>query len=179
MVESAPYEVLEAFEGVEVRRYPTMVLAQVDGVSDDMAFRLLFRYITGENRVRQDIAMTVPVISTGETFKRIAMTRPVLSGQDSFSFVLPSSYSITTAPQPLNDRVRLVEVRPRTLAALRFSGRVSDSQLQDKQRALLEAVRRKGLRPKGEPFLMRYNGPGTPGFLRRNEVAVELEPAQK
>ena len=27
---------------------------------------------------------------------------------------------------------------------------------------------------KGEPVLMRYNSPFTPGFLRRNEVAVEI-----
>jgi hypothetical protein len=26
----------------------------------------------------------------------------------------------------------------------------------------------------GRPFLMRYDSPWTPGFLRRNEVAIEI-----
>ncbi len=28
----------------------------------------------------------------------------------------------------------------------------------------------------GEPFLMRYNPPFTPGFLRRNEIGIEIGP---
>ncbi|NLH26447.1 MAG: heme-binding protein, partial [Methanomicrobiales archaeon] len=27
----------------------------------------------------------------------------------------------------------------------------------------------------GRPFLMRYNAPYTPGFMRRNEVGVEIK----
>jgi hypothetical protein len=31
-----------------------------------------------------------------------------------------------------------------------------------------------GIATKGRPFLMRYNDPWTPPFLRRNEVAIEI-----
>jgi len=175
MTESTSYEVLETFDGVEIRRYPTIIMARVSGLSDDMAFRILFRYITGGNKVRQDIAMTVPVISTGTTYQRIAMTRPVLSDEESFSFVVPSLYSISTVPQPLDDRVKLVEIKPRKLAVLRFSGRMHREAVKAKETELLGAVNRRGLKARGEAFLMRYNGPGTPGFLRRNEVAIEIE----
>jgi len=174
VTESAPYEVLESIEDVEIRRYPTIILAKVRGLSDDMAFRILFRYITGENKVRKEIAMTVPVISTGPTYQRIAMTRPVLSDEDSFSFVMPSSYSISTVPEPLDRRVEMTEFKPRRLAVLRFSGRAHDDSLKEKEDRLTSVLRSKGIQFKGAPFLMRYNGPGTPGFLRRNEVAVEL-----
>jgi hypothetical protein len=174
VTESTPYEVLEAFDGIEIRKYPTMVLAKVSGATDEIAFRLLFRYISGENKLRKDIAMTVPVISSGPTYKRIAMTRPVLSDNDSFSFVMPSMYSLSTVPEPLDDRVVLTEVGPRRLAVLKFSGRATDESIADKAGRLTSALRARGMDFKGAPFLMRYNGPGTPGFLRRNEVAVEL-----
>ena len=31
------------------------------------------------------------------------------------------------------------------------------------------------LKTKGNVFVMRYSGPFTPWFLRRNEVAIEIE----
>ena len=174
MSESATYEVLQTIDEVEIRRYPTLVLARVKGLTDDVAFRILFRYISGENKVRKDIAMTVPVISTGPTYQRIAMTRPVLSDEDSFSFVMPSSYSIGTVPEPLDPRVEMIEVKPRRLAVLRFSGRTFNDSLRENEDQLIFALKKHGIEFKGPPFLMRYNGPGTPGFLRRNEIAVEL-----
>jgi hypothetical protein len=174
VTESAPYEVLETIDDVEIRRYPTLILAKVKGMTEDMAFRILFRYITGGNKVRKDIAMTVPVISSGPTYQRIAMTRPVLSDEDSFSFVMPSSYKISTVPEPLDSRVEMTEVMPRKLAVLRFSGRSHADSLKEQEDRLLVVLERKGIQHIGTPFLMRYNGPGTPGFLRRNEVAVEI-----
>lgn len=174
MTESAPYEVLETIENVEIRQYPTLVLAKVTGLSDDYAFRVLFRYITGENKPRKEVAMTVPVISTGTTYKRIAMTRPVISDDLSFSFVMPSIYSISTVPEPLDERVKMTEIRARKLAVLRFSGRAHEDAVKERQWELLKTLEKKNIKAKGEPFLMRYNGPGAPGFLRRNEIAVEL-----
>jgi hypothetical protein len=165
---------LETIDEVEIRRYPILILAQVKGMTDDMAFRILFRYITGENKVRKDIAMTVPVISSGPTYQRIAMTRPVLSDEDSFSFVLPSSYNMSTVPEPLDSRVEITEVKPRKLAVLRFSGRNHADSMKEREERLLAVLGRNGIQHVGAPFLMRYNGPGTPGFLRRNEAAVEV-----
>jgi hypothetical protein len=174
VTESTPYEVLESLDGIEIRKYPTMVLAKVTGLSDDMAFRILFRYITGQNKVRKDIAMTVPVISSGATYKRIAMTRPVFSDEDSFAFVMPSVFSISTVPEPLDERIVMIETKPRRLAAMRFSGRPHDDSIKQMEERLISVLRKRGIAFKGAPFLMRYNGPGTPGFIRRNEVAVEL-----
>jgi hypothetical protein len=44
----------------------------------------------------------------------------------------------------------------------------------DVKARLLSALTAKGIHTIGEPFLMRYNAPFTPGFLRRNEVGVEI-----
>ncbi len=151
-----------------------LIMARVSGLSDNLAFQILFRYIAGKNKSSSGIAMTVPVVSTGQTFQRIAMTRPVLSDEDSFSFVMPSSFSMATIPQPLDPRVKIIEVGPRRLAVLKFSGRITTDSLREKEDRLVEVLEKRKIGFKGPPFLMRYNSPGTPGFLRRNEVAVEL-----
>jgi hypothetical protein len=169
MVEQAKYEVLKKIGKTEIRRYPSLVIARVDGYGDG-GFNLLFRYITGNNRQKSDIAMTAPVVS-----EEIAMTAPVLSDTGSIAFIMPEGYTIETTPEPIDDRVKIVEVSERTVAALRFSGRWSNSIFKKKSEELLAEIENAGLKVAGQVFSMRYNGPFTPWFLRRNEVAVAVE----
>jgi effector-binding domain-containing protein len=174
VTESIQYEVIKRLDDVEIRQYPTIIQAMVEGKSDDEAFGILFRYITGENRSSKKMAMTAPVISR-EPSSQIAMTRPVVSDEKSFSFVLPSFYSIGTAPQPKDERIKLVEVKARRLAVLSFSGRGHDHSVEKYEGALLEKLTNAGITVKGPVLLMRYNSPFTPGFLRHNEIAVEID----
>jgi hypothetical protein len=169
MVEQAKYEVLKKIGKIEIRRYPRLVIARVDGYGDG-GFNLLFRFISGNNRQKSDIAMTAPVVS-----EEIVMTAPVLSEKGSIAFIMPESYTIETTPDPLDDRVEIVEVPERVIAALRFSGRWSNSIFQRKAEELLAEIENSGLKVIGQVFSMRYNGPFTPWFLRRNEVAAEVE----
>ncbi|MDD3622937.1 MAG: heme-binding protein, partial [Methanofollis sp.] len=37
-----------------------------------------------------------------------------------------------------------------------------------------EGLEKAGVETVGEVFLMRYNPPWVPGFLRRNEVGIEI-----
>jgi hypothetical protein len=60
MVEQAKYDVLKKIGKIEISRYPRLVLARVDGYGDG-GFNLLFRFISGENRQKSDIAMTALV----------------------------------------------------------------------------------------------------------------------
>ena len=173
MVESVTYSALKKIGRVEVRRYPRLVLATVNGMDEDDAFTILFNYISGQNENRRRIAMTVPVVSA-QKGEKIPMTAPVLSGSHSFSFVLPSSYTADSAPRPVDARTRIEEVRERRVAVLRFRGSTSSKHVEEKTHELLEALKRNDLRPVGEPFLMRYNPPFIPGIFRRNEVGVEL-----
>jgi len=175
VTEQIDYVVERAFDEVEVRRYPGMLLATVPGMSDDAAFGILFDYITGTNRSRMRIPMTTPVISSEKVSERIPMTVPVVSDESSFSFILPSRYTRSTAPEPQDDRMRLEELPERHVAVLRFRGRAGGREVARKTDILLDALARNGRKPKGTPFLMRYNPPFIPGFLRRNEVAIEVE----
>jgi len=171
MSENLDYKVEKTIDNIELRRYPPIVVATVRGMPDNEAFRILFRYISGSNRTVSKIEMTVPVISTGQ---RIAMTAPVVSSDDTFSFVLPSSYSIESSPVPLDPRSTLEQIPERHVAALRFRGTAGASAVAEKRRELLETLARHEILCKGAPFLMRYNAPFTPGFMRRNEVGIEL-----
>jgi len=169
MVEQAKYEVLKKVGNIEIRRYPSLVIARVDGYGDS-GFNLLFRFITGNNQQKSDIAMTAPVVS-----EQIAMTAPVLSETGSIAFIMPEGFTLETTPEPLDERVKIVEIPERTVAALRFSGRWSDSVFKKKSEDLLVEIKNAGLKTTGQVFSMRYNGPYTPWFLRRNEVAIQVE----
>ena len=75
-------------------------------------------YLFGQNRPQQALPS-----GGGE---KMSMTAPVRSSEDGksarLSFVLPSKFSLRTAPRPLDKSVRLRQVQPHYLAARAFSG---------------------------------------------------------
>jgi hypothetical protein len=158
MTEKIEYEVVGRLGSIELRRYPRTTLAVVEGTSDDEAFGILFDFITGGN---------VPS-------RRIAMTAPVISTDDSFSFVMPSNEGIDSLPKPTNERVKVLEVPERIVAAIRFRGRTSRERVAAMEAELLGTLESDRLSTAGKAFLMRYNPPFIPGFLRRNEVGIQV-----
>jgi len=169
MVETVRYEVAGRIGEVELREYPELMLATVTGQQDNVAFRLLFSYISGQNRVRKKIPMTAPVI----TSEKIEMTAPVISDANSFSFVMPLNYKSEETPEPLDSRIRIQKLPARRLAVIRFKGYARQKSVNEVKARLLSALQTSGIATVGEPFLMRYNSPWTPGFMRRNEVGIE------
>jgi hypothetical protein len=170
MVEQQKYSrVVELPGGIEIRDYPEHHRVSVDvaaGLSDagSLGFRPLVSYISGNNSSAQSIAMTAPVLQT-----------PQDSSHQVVSFVLPSAEADRSWPQPSDPRVQ-IERRPSCLvAALRFRGYWRVEEVKKRARELLSALESSEFRPVGEPFFARYNPPTTPGFLRRNEVLVEVE----
>jgi hypothetical protein len=171
MTQEVPYDLVKKIEDVEIRQYPEVIFAVVEDNVDDSGFGLLFQYISGENKTRSKIAMTAPVM----TSEKIAMTAPVVTGKNYMAFALPSFYTKETVPIPTNPTVR-IEIHPKkTMAVLRFSGRTVEKRVQKNIQKLIATLKNHTMQTKGEPVLMRYNSPFTPGFLRRNEVAVEID----
>jgi hypothetical protein len=168
MVDQAKYDVLREIGKAEIRHYQRLVVAKVDGYGD-AGFNLLFSFITGNNRQKSNVAMTAPVVS-----EEIAMTAPILSERASLAFVMPEGLTLETTPEPLDERVKIVEIPERVVAALKFSGRWSNSLFKKKSKEILEELKKAGIETVGQVFTMRYNGPFTPWFMRRNEVAVEI-----
>ncbi|MBT8506943.1 SOUL heme-binding protein [Methanomicrobiaceae archaeon CYW5] len=170
MTETVPYEITGTAGEIEFRKYPPLVLATVESPGDDSGFNLLFAYISGHNSTRDTISMTSPVI----TSEKIPMTAPVVSDTASMSFVMPPGKRRDEIPAPVDGRVRIVPVPEREVAVIRFRGYARRDEVAAVEVRLKEGLRKAGVHLGGEPFLMRYNPPWTPGFLRRNEVGVEI-----
>jgi len=60
------------------------------------------------------------------------------------------------------------------MATLRFNGHTTHVRVEKFIQKLKTSLQNQGIQSIGEPVLMRYNSPFTPGFLRRNEVVVEI-----
>jgi hypothetical protein len=169
LVETLKYEVLCQVGNVEIRRYPKIVVAKVTDPQAD-AFSLLYNFITGNNARKQKVKMTSPVVS-----EKIAMTAPVLSDNNSMAFVMPNELTIDTVPEPLDNRVQIEEIPSRTVAALCFSGGWSEKHFEKETQQLLNELTKAKIKTKGNTFTMLYNPPYIPGFLRRNEIAIETQ----
>ena len=182
-IEEATYDVIKQDNTFEVRDYAPHIVAEtvVDGDLEDAgskAFNRLFRYISGDNRSRDKVAMTAPV-SQEPVGEKIDMTAPV--GQQRFeerwvvSFMMPGSYTLETLPEPDDPAVTLRQVPARRMAAIRYSGFWSEKRYLRHKGELEAWIHKVGLTIVGDPIWARYDPPFMPWFLRRNEVLILVE----
>ena len=170
MVKKVEYKVLKTIENVEIRKYPTLLLATVFGQPDNDAFVILFNYITGSNQQTQKIDMTAPVL----TSEKIEMTAPVISSKSKMSFVMPTKFNIANLPKPNDPQVIIEELPAANLAVIRFKGYANEKDVNKYKNELLRILTQNNIKTDGEPFLMRYNSPFAPGFMRRNEIGIKV-----
>jgi hypothetical protein len=181
--ETIPYSIKGTSGEIEFRRYPSLILATTDNSPDDAGFNLLFAYISGSNKAKDKIPMTAPVITSQKipmtapviTSQKIPMTSPVVSNATSMSFVLPAGKTREETPDPLDSRVQIVTLPEREIAVIRFTGYASPQEVDAVTVRLQDGLKKAGIETVGESFLMRYDTPWMPGFLRRNEVGIEIK----
>lgn len=186
-VENAPYTLLQSDseQAIELRNYESMILVSTSMPNDgqNSAFRKLFKYITGANEGNTEIAMTAPVLMNDKSSKKqgaeIAMTAPVFmqnaAEKPIMSFVMPKDFTLATTPKPTNDDVWLTEVKNYKVAAIQFSGTLSDNNVQEHTKILESWIADKGLVAAGQAVEAGYNGPLTLPMFRRNEVMIEVQ----
>jgi len=177
-IETPDYQVVLKQGAFEVRNYPAQTVAEVVVEGDQQAavrdgFRRLAGYIFGANSGDQKIAMTAPV---GQS--------PVMSGPITTSalnarrwvvrFDMPRSHDLSTLPKPKTAAIQLLTLPPMRMAAVRFSGLMSDGSAAKETAALLSYMTSSGLKAAGPPTLAQYDPPWTPWFLRRNEVLIPI-----
>ncbi len=185
--EEPKFDILEQEDDFQVRLYAPMIIAevQIEGSLSEASrkgFRLIAAYIFGENSSRQGkaekIEMTAPV-TMSRCSEKIAMTAPVTIEQDKESyrmhFVMPSSYTMDSLPEPNNSKVTLREIPAQKFAVLQFSGLVSEDTVDEKTDRLYRWMKSKGVQATAAARLARYNPPWTLPFLRRNEILIPIQ----
>jgi hypothetical protein len=174
---------------VEVRRYGPRLVADVtmtaaeSDQSGNSAFRVLFDYISGANKAKGKVSMTVPVEVSGtrdaaDRGETVSMTVPVEQGGAGdamrMRFFFPSSYTMATAPEPLDPRITIAEVPGQTVIVRRYSG-FNDAAAKAVEAAALDrALAGSSYAPAGPPVYLSYDPPWTLPPFRRHEVAREV-----
>lgn len=174
------YTIVKAEGSIQIRNYPELLVAEVNVQGErylaiNNGFRILADFIFGNNAGNQKIAMTAPVIQQGA---KIAMTAPVIQQQAGdgwvVRFVMPDSYTKNTLPKPNNSEIKIFSIPATEYAAITFSGRNTDSNIQDHLQVLLNYINEHHLKAVGNPIMAFYNPPWIMPFLRRNEIMLEL-----
>ena len=175
---------------VEIRHYGARLVAETTVAAGEAAarntgFRRLARYIFGANHANEKIAMTAPVVqqSGNKQGEKIAMTAPVSlesagDGEWVIRFFMPADKSLKSLPKPNDAEVRLVNVPPQTVAVRRFTGSPTRRAVASQTAELMNTLRDIGFEAVDTPAAWFYDPPWTVPALRRNEIAVSVQPTK-
>ena len=178
--EEPDFRPLESDGDYQIRDYLAMTVAEtvVDGPRRDAlgeGFRVLADYAFARSREGERLEMTVPVMQ--DSGDPMASDPPLfddeLEGAWRTRFAMPEGRSAGDLPEP-PDGVTLVELPPRKVAVVSFSGVASDRLLAQQEDRLRGWLARRGVMISAEPEYAFYNSPMIPGPLRRNEVWLAL-----
>lgn len=171
--EEPKYTVLAEDGSFEVRQYGDLLIAETAvevenyDESGSKGFKRLGGYIFGKNRVA----------GTGES-ESISMTAPVIQEKSddawTMAFVMPAERSKDSLPVPLDPAVTFRTVPARTVAAVRYSGLVSEETIREHTVLLEQWLAERGYVAVSPPRSARYDPPWTIPFLRRNEVLIDV-----
>jgi DNA gyrase inhibitor GyrI len=165
--EQAPYRVVETHGNIELRDYPSLIVAETEVTGERKAaiqtgFRAIAGYIFGGNQSSERIAMTAPVL------------QHAAGNRWTVRFVMPRSKLLANLPKPNDARVRLIELPAARFAVIRFAGTADEESLTKNTEQLLRFLQSRPLNTIGTPIYAFYNPPWTLPFLRRNEVMLEV-----
>ena len=164
----------------QIREYPALTVAEtvVNGPRRDaldQGHRILADYLLAKSRDGEALPMANPVLQ--DSGDPMGSDPPLfdddLEGAWRTRFVMPAGRGADDLPDP-PEGIGLVELPPRKVAVVSFSGRATDNLLAEQEDRLRGWLAKRGERSNGEPEYAFYNSPMIPGPLRRNEVWLSL-----
>lgn len=166
-LEEPAFELLETDGDFELRRYADyQIVSAPAGTAfedtGDVAFRPLFRYISGANTGGNDIPMTAPVLQTRA------------ADDWRLAFVVPAAVAAGTIPAPVAPGLKIETVMGGLYGVQRFSGGWGEERFIAQELALAETLKARGYAICGPTRYARYDPPFKPSFLRRNEILVPI-----
>ncbi len=152
--EEPSFTIVETNDTYEIRYYKERIVVQTLNTNQNSGFRKLFNYISGQNANSQKISMTVPVTQSDNTMQ----------------FYLPIKFDHENTPIPTDGDVEISAVPEGYYAVIKYGGRSTESNFLGHSELLRNALSADGIEILGQPIKATYNGPFTPGFMRRNEA---------
>ena len=161
--EEAFFKVVQKNDIYEIRYYSDRLIVQVANKGDNNSFRKLFKYISGENKNSEKIAMTIPVTQTKN------------NNQMFMQFYLPSKFNRETTPLPNNPELEITTIPEGYFAVIKFSGRSSDKNFDKHNKILKQKLLDDNISINGFAIRATYNSPFTLPPLRRNESMFSID----
>lgn len=162
--ETPDYEVLVKDDAFEIRKYVNFSIVEYENASDPeikKGFRSLFKYISNDNKEKEKISMTVPVIQE-ETKEMKKM-----------AFVVPGQFS-GKVPEPMNPNLKIKPFEEGLLATIRYSGLSNETKELKMKKKLELWILEKGYKKESNYMLASYNAPLTLPIFKRNEIWVRV-----
>ena len=173
--EPVDYEIQQIGDGIEIRQYPTVVVAETIAASEAAARRRLRHYVAGANRAESTIPATTPLRTQSEAVEVATTTGSDSSaGPVRVGTYLPPSYSPQTAPEPTDRSVLLTVETPRTVAVRSVPIYPPGDRVDRAKTQLLTAVEAADLVAVGSPFVFNYDNSLLGSVTGRAEVGIEV-----
>ena len=159
--EEANYEVVKENKEYEIRKYSDRLVIETNSIEGN-GFRKLFNYISGNNKEKKEIKMTVPV------------TQEIKNGNMTMQFYLPLKFNKNNAPKPSNSDIKILTIEGGYYAVIRYSGRSSDKNFLRNKDMLEKLLKKDNITILSPPVRASYNSPFTLPMLKRNEVMYRI-----
>lgn len=162
--ETIKYKVIKKTGRIEIREYDDFLLASTKSIineKQDSGFMNLFNYISGDNDNSEKISMTTPVVTYREKDELVT------------GFYVPSKYREENIPRPKKN-VFINKLKYSVYGVIKFSGRWTDKNFDKHDDLLVNYLLKENYEILSARYILRYQPPFVPWFLRRNEIAYQV-----
>ena len=158
--ETQEYQVIDQIDKIEIRFYPSAPMIRVSSnQSRNNNFGKLFRYIAGNNKNEEKIAMTTPVYMSDQS--------------KTMEFVLPKKFLSGNIPAPNDNDVEAYISEPKYYAAIKYSGYSNNKKEENYREELIKTIQNSNIKILSGHFVLSYDAP-TKFYNRRNEILIQI-----